>query len=537
MFAALAERWLKRRAERAGAAGLETVTLERLLCDATLGQFTASPAQRALMRAADGSPVDLPPEQMRYHFGCDEIPAVTPRILIPRTGVRAGKSLISSGGLLKSVLTCKFRRPPERDEVPGPDGLVGVRPGEFVRAVIVAPKLKLARSPLSHLVGTMRESPKLKGLLVKALAESCTVRRTDGREVTIELVAADSGGAGLRSTWLAGALFDEADFHDDEDAAVNLPEQIRAARTRLLAGAQMWIPSSPWTDAGPFHEMFTASFGKPLVNETLAFHSDSRSMNPTLSRADEEAERKRDPENAAREYDAIPIPAGTARFFPDDAIAKSINPDRPTTLPPVRDVLHYAGADWGLTKNSSVQAIARPEGGKARLTFVDELRPTAEESVSPAMTVPRFMRQAMTYGCKTVRGDHYLAPLRREERDKFVASLAFEHRASVPTFEAFDPNRDAQAALFTELRRRMQDGHVELPNDPRLLSQLKGATVAHLPGGATKVILPKQGHAHGDVLMAVALAIVACPDAEKPRHPKPPPPAIMNFETMGFGIG
>jgi hypothetical protein len=406
-----------------------------------------------------------------------------------------------------------------------------------VRSVIVAPKLKLARSPLGHLVGTMRESPVLSKMLVSVNKESCVVRRPDGREVTVELVAADSGGAGLRSTWLAAALFDEADFHDDADAAVNLPEQVRAARTRLLPGAQMWIPSSPWTDAGPFHDMFTEGFGKPHKNETIVFHSDSRSMNPTLDREMEAAERARDPENAAREYDAIPIPAGTARFFPDDAIAKSVNANRPLTLPPLPGVLHYSGADWGLTKNSSVQAIARPEGGKARLAFVDELRPTKEESVSPALTVPRFLKQGMAYGCRTVRGDHFLAPLRREERDKFCKSLADdEARQRVPEFEAFDPNRDAQAALFTELRRRMQDGRVELPNDPRLLSQLKGATVAHMPGGATKVVLPKQGHAHGDVLMAVALAIVAVPIDER-RVPKPPPLATMNFDTMSVGIG
>ena len=74
-----------------------------------------------------------------------------------------------------------------------------MRPGELVRAVIVAPKLKLARSPFQHLVGTMQASPRLAKLFAEEPnKESCVIRRPDGRTVLIELVAADVGGAGLR---------------------------------------------------------------------------------------------------------------------------------------------------------------------------------------------------------------------------------------------------------------------------------------------------------------------------------------------------
>lgn len=497
--------------------------LEELLCNPRLGQFPASPVQRALMRAADGLPVDLPPDRMRFHFGCEQLPQKKPRVVIVRTGVRAAKSLIAAMALAQGSLTCRFRRPPEADEIAAPDGLVGVRPGELVRTLIVAPKLKLSRAPLHHLKTTLQNSKALAPLLTKPQIETCTMKRSDGNEVLVEMVAADSGGGNLRSTWLASVLFDEADFHDDEGAAVNLADNFRAVTTRVLPGGQIWVVSSPWTDSGPFHEMFTKAFGNP-DGHTLAFHSDTRSMNPTLSREDEEAERRKNPENAAREYDAIPIPAGTARFFPDDAITKSVNPRRDLTLPPKPGVLHFSGADWGLTKNSSAQAIARPEEGKAVLVFTDELRPTKEASVSPGLTVPRFLRQGMEYGCRTVRGDHYLAPLRREEREKYLETLDGQ-KNHVPEFEPFDPNREAQVELFTELRRGMLAGEVELPNDPRLIAQLKGTTVAHLPGGATKIVLPKHGHAHGDVLFAAALALVACMESLVKREAPPLPGA------------
>lgn len=543
-FAAIWSQRRQAKAERVDSAG--ELTLEKLLCDPRLGKFTASPVQLGLVRAVDGVAFELPPkfaddgsvsvspaERMHFHFGLDRLPTLAPRIIIPRTGVRAGKSLISALGLLKSVLTCKFRRPPEPHETPDADGMVGVRAGEFVRAVIVGPTIAHSRAAMGHIVGTMKASAALKKLLVSTLKNSCTVLRPDGNEVTIEAVAASAGGAGLRSTWLAGALFDEADFHDAEDAAVNLPEQVRAARPRLLAGAQMWIPSSPWTDAGPFHEMFTAAFGKPMVNETLAFHSDSRSMNPTLSRSDEAAERQRDPENAAREYDAIPIPAGTSRFFPDDAIAKSVAVGRTAHLASLPGTLHYSGSDLGFRKNSSALALSRYENRKVRLAYHEELRPTREASLKPSEVVRGFAKKCIEYGARTLRGDLHYADTAIEELQKFRDEFTGD-KPRVPSFEEFEPSRDAQAALFAEFKRRMQEGLVELPDSPRLLSQMKATTSRPMPGGAIQIVLPKQGHAHGDLLMAVVLSVCATP-CEEPRAAAKP--QVFGQRRMASGGG
>lgn len=536
-LAAISDRFAARREERLRnrdmrqevqtiAAG--AFTLERLLCDPQFGDFRqASPVQRAVVRAADGLPVDLSrcatgthEERMKFHFGCDKLPNIRPRMMVLETGVRAGKTMLAAAGIVRSSLTCRFRRAPEGDEIPDADGLIGVRRDEPVRTPIVGPTLDHCRKAFSDVTSLMTRSPVLSAMVIKPLTNSLLFQRPDGYRVLIENVSTAAGGSNLRSTWLAGVFFDEADFHGAEDAAMNLNEQLQAVRTRMLPDSQIWVASSPWSDSSPFHTLHSKAFGFPSA-DVLAFHSDSRSMNPSLDKALEASERETNPTNAAREWDAIPLPSGSSRFFPEDAILKSINPDRPTMLAPT-PAKHYAGADWGFEKNSSALGIARneycaalplaPAGYKARLAYHEELLPTREESLRPKVVVRSFAKRAMEYGCKSIRGDHYLAGIRRTEFADFKDTFAdgFD-RARVPAQEEWDPNRDAQTELFTELRRRMQAGQVELPNDMRLLTQLRGVTSKPVPGGSVKIILPEQGTAHGDLLIAVALALVAVP--------------------------
>ena len=556
-LAAISDRFAARREERLRnrdmrqevqtiAAG--AFTLERLLCDPQFGDFRqASPVQRAVVRAADGLPVDLSrcasmthEQRMKFHFGCDKLPNIRPRMMVLETGVRAGKTMLAAAGIVRSSLTCRFRRAPEGDEIPDADGLIGVRRDEPVRTPIVGPTLDHCRKAFSDVTSLMTRSPVLSAMVIKPLTNSLLFQRPDGYRVLIENVSTAAGGSNLRSTWLAGVFFDEADFHGAEDAAMNLNEQLQAVRTRMLPDSQIWVASSPWSDSSPFHTLHSKAFGFPSA-DVLAFHSDSRSMNPSLDKALEASERETNPTNAAREWDAIPLPSGSSRFFPEDCILKSINASRPTFLPPT-SARHYAGADWGFEKNSSALAIARnewcegspaPAGYKARLAYHEELLPTREESLRPRAVVRQFATKGMEYGVKTIQGDHYLSGIRLTEFNDFRATFADSHdKARVPSQEEWDPNRDAQTALFTELRRRMQDGQIDLPNDLRLLTQLRGVTSKPVPGGSVKIILPSQGTAHGDLLIAVALALVAVSIS---KAEAPAPRARRQLPTNTYG--
>jgi hypothetical protein len=516
-------------------------TLEQLVGAPDLGALPLSPAQRALCRAADGLPVaNLNGPSLNFHFGIDasRLPKVAndqreyivperPRVVVVSAGVRSAKSIIGAiAALLHSSLNAVFRRKPEHpDEIGGPDGLVGVRPGELVRALIVAPFKHLSRAPMHHLIGAMNASARLRLLIHREGAEFIEIKRRDGAIVRVELVAAAPGGANLRSTWLAGILFDEADFHDDEDAAVNLREQVDAVIPRMLPGAQIWVVSSPWEDSGPFHEMFqsgdgsgSSGWGKP--GRYLSFHSDSLSMNPTLDRADIEAARKRDPTMAAREYDGVPLPTGATGFFPEEAITACFFRPEPYNLP-ANDATHWGGADLGFRKNSSALTLCRQEtrdvGGrrvaKVVVAFMEERIPQKGAPLKPSEVCHDFAETALNYRAGSVEGDIHYADTAKEE---FAKTRAKDGRTI--SYEEFHASAENQTDRCTELRRRMLERLVEGPADPRLIKQLKDTKMRKMPSGI-HVVLPKHGAAHADVLMSLVLSATQVPlDVSEERH-------------------
>ena len=497
--------------------GVSTLTLERLCEDPTLGDLPLSPAQRAFCRVADGLRPDLSAERMHFHFGLDVWPdeAGRPLIVLARTGVRGGKSLIASGSLLRNTFNAQFRRPPKEGERPGADGLVGVRKGEYVRAVIVAPYLRLTKAPFEHLKGTLAKSERLSRFVVgEPNTERVRIRRPDGNEVDIEPVAAAVGGANLRSTWVTGALFDEADFHDDEGHAVDLVEQIRACTPRMLPGGQIWIVSSPFTDSSQFHQLFTDAFGHPLhadgsSKRTVAFHSDTLSMNPTFDRSTIEQARKTDPDQAACEYDAVPRTSGSLNFFPHAAIIAACSRPEPFNLQP-NGAPHWAGSDLGLAKNSSALALAHHQDGKTVLAYYEERIPVKGQRLSPSEVCASFAATCVKYKATSMRGDNHYGETAVDEfralREKLGVQL---------TYDEFACNSANMLEVFTEFKRRMLEGLLVLPADPRLIKQLTDTKIGRAPGGGVKVVLPIHGAAHGDLMLSIVLACVQVP----PRAP------------------
>lgn len=515
------------------------LTLERMLDDRGLVKTGLSRVQRAFVRALDGTPQDatapsgvkfvpLNADELTRHFGQPSIAAIRPTVAIPMTGVRAGKTLLSALALVHSVLTCSLRHKPTEQELtdgvlPDDDGQVGVRPGELVRAVIVTPKLVAGRQAFAYIAGAFKNSPRLAKCIVHQTLEKLIVKRPcDGHNVLIELVAMSAGGTNLRSTWLAGVIFDEAAFADGssgEDAGVvNLADNYGAAVTRMLPGALLLLPSSPWDDSGLYYKMWSEArktFGEVdedgYPSTILSFHASSREMNPALSPKLEADARRANPQEAAREYDAIPLSGKTNLLVPRHVMERIVNTVRPVDLPYVAGVDHHAAADLGFRRNSSALGIARVEdrivNGRTRdvavLVFSKELIPPQGQPLKPSEVVKDFGTVCQAYGVHVLEGDRHYA-------DSAIERLA-ELRGPMVGFKEFDSGKAAD--LFTRFRDLAAEGLVELPNEPRLIGQL--GKIMLLPGskGQMQVVLPKQGRAHADLALAVVMALVRAADA------------------------
>jgi hypothetical protein len=75
----------------------------------------------------------------------------------------------------------------------------------------------------------------------------------------------------------------------------------------------------------------------------------------------------------------------------------------------------------------------------------------------------------------------------------------------------------SKTAIFGELRARLYDGSLRLPDHPRLTSELRRLRTRYTAGSAA-VQNPRVGGSHGDMAQALALAVFELRQRAKPRR-------------------
>ena len=106
-------------------------------------------------------------------------------------------------------------------------------------------------------------------------------------------------------------------------------------------------------------------------------------------------------------------------------------------------------------------------------------------------------------------------------------------RNQVPSYQEWSKKPVETSDMYTELRRRMQEGQAEFMHDPelgpRLREQLTQTTYYPGTGGIIKIVLPKIGWSHGDLLetTAIAVTMVELRPVEHTRR------STVQRETMG----
>ncbi len=455
--------------------GVKLTSAQRVLCAVAFDG-----TQPSRLRSSDR-------EVARRIFGdIDEVPPEAREVLCAVCGARAGKTYVLIAlRMLHLALTVD---------------LASLAPGEVASGIIVAPDMRLARQALRYVSGAVDAVPALKPLVSGQSTDSISIAR-DGHAVVIECLPATRGGSAVRGRSLVGAGLDEAAFFRDADYRINDEEVFKALAPRVMPGGQLVIASTPWAEAGLLHSLFEANHGRPSTS--LAAHAPTTLLRDDIrTRAMVARERLRDPDNAAREFDAEFMSAGTGQFFDPLTIDASIDRSRPLALehPPGGEC--SIGADLAFNSDHSACVAvfgARTADGSDIFVLADllELRPEKGKPLKPSEVVAQFSAFAKARGSSALVADGHYKESAREHLEEH--GLLFVEAPGGQT---------GKVATYLKTRALFNDRKIRVPNYPRLVNQLKAVVSKPTPGGGLSISSPRRGAGgHGDIASAFVLAL------------------------------
>lgn len=450
-----------------------------------------SVGQRALLRVTvDGAePKDLEGaerEAAALMFGpsVETIPPAARAVLAIVGGARWGKTYLP--GALYSLWRALFA------------DLSTLAPGELAVALAVARDMRLGRILLRFAVGAAQSHPHLRGCIRRVHADAVELVRPDKQPVSIEVLPASAGGAALRGRSLVSAVLDEAAFFRDENYAVNDADIFKAVAPRVLPGGLVVVQGTPWAEAGLLFDLFTANHDHPRT--AIAAHCPTLLMLPTERNQQVVArERERDPDNAAREFEAEFMPAGSGLLLDPAALRDATDATLPVRLPPVK-TRAVAGFDFGPTRDATGGVVLRigPDGRiESAETF--ERKPVKGTPLVPSQVVREFCEVAKAHGAREVWADAF-----------YREAIAEHVRANGLTFVPAPAGNAGNVLQAGVVRELVHGGRVVIPAAQReLVRQLGELALRPMSGGAFKLHSPRRPGSHGDVARAFLLAAYA----------------------------
>lgn len=453
-------------------------------------------AQRAFALVAfDGAqPRDLSlgeREAAREIFGAIAVvPPLARAVIAMIAGAQSGKTYLGALRLLHLAITCDLSR---------------LAPGERAFAIIVAPDLRLARQALRYAYGAAHGSF-LRSWLRSESADGFVIERPDGHRVAFEVLPATRGGSALRGRRLVGVLLDEGCFLLGEDHVVNDVELFSAIAPRVLPDGQILFFSTPWARLGLLFELFSKNHGAPKT--ALAAHAPTR-----LMRGDDPhivgiiaRERERDPENAAREYDAQFVDASSALLRGEDVDAAV---DRGVLRRPYRSgVMYRIAIDIGLRRDRTAICAFHLEmregngGPPVRMLVIDAmviLKPGLLHRVSIDDVDREVAALCSAFHVHQVHGDiayaDAIGPMLRQRGIRFIE-------------EGMHPA--AQRKRAAALGARFASRAIKIVDEPILIAELKDVRIQRSSGGAESI--GAVGSKHDDTVDVTLLAEGASSD-------------------------
>lgn len=427
-------------------------------------------------------------------FGaCDRVPDAARSTVAAVCGGRAGKSYVL---VALRLVWGMYRR-----------DLRSLAPGQQAVALVVAPNDRLRQEVVNYALGAIRSHDALRATLRLPrgtkdddIVSGFSVERPDGKRVAFEAGVATRGGYGGRGRSLTDFAMDEAAFFRDASYKVNDAEIFKAASPRVLPGGQTIIASTPWAESGLLYEFWQRNWQKPT--DAVVAHAPTLVLRPD-AREMVEREYLRDPENADREFGARFMRGGTTLFFEPSALDAAVDKSLDDGRVPVSGDVVAAGGDFGFRSDSSALAICHRSGGLHLIAEILEMRPDDGAPLKPSATVAKFAERMAEHGARYLMADgHY-----RETITEHLTARRLAY-AAAPA---------APAEAYMRVRAMLRQGCVRLPNNPRLLQQLREVQGRPLPGGGMSIVHPRwRTGGHGDIADAVVYALYQLGGVEVP---------------------
>ena len=488
--------------------------------------LTLTTAQRTICLVAfDGfEPCELDDEHQAAAvqiFGpVERIPQAARKILAAVCGARGGKTYILSAMYsLWRMLTADLSL---------------LAAGETAFAPVVAPDKKTARQVLAYVRGAVENHPELSGTVESSSEDSIALRRSDGRVVALEVLAASRGGAALRGRSMVSAVLDEAAFFRDQEAKVNDVDIFDAVHARVIPGGMVVVASTPWAETGLLHKFYADNFGDPRT--ALVAHASTlllRDNDPDYVEM-VEAVRAVDPLKADREYDAKFTPVGSGLFFSPVSIDRAVTDEPLEKLRPANGYTGRLGfgGDLGLRHDSSALVVLHEYGDEVHVVEVLEIQPTRDAPLRLSAVCRDFAEVILRHtGSSFIADQHAIDPAR-----EFIAP----HEIAI---EEAPAGQAGKVDTYTIARQALHSGRVRIPRRyEKLARQLREVIGRPLPGGGISIQSPRNNGGHGDIASAFVLALWDLESKGKTLSPDerngllPPLSCASRWEGMGRGF-
>ena len=424
----------------------------------------------------------LPPDQRAIAvemFGGDiVVPEMANEVLVFRCGRGSGKSTLSAAHSVYRMVTAD---------------LSSVGAGDVAACIVICPDRDEAEDTLNKARAMVENSPDLRHTMVRSFARGFHLKRHDGRLVRFLSIAKSKRGVAGRGKSLIQVILDESEFVAPSDASkiVRDVDIISAVTPRIIEGGRLILASTPWPAESETSRLFEENFGKPKT--ALAARATTllmRDHDPfwVKKRAKLMAD---DPATAEREYDCIPRSA-EGSFFDSDAVDRAVGPIRATYTKAT------CGIDLGFRNDASACVVTERQGQLVVVPYLDMLSPKPGEALVPSKVCSGFVQIAKKHHCDFLVADAVYVESARES--------AREHHMQVMDGPSVKGDKEESHIYLRDLLR---EGKLVIPDDRRLISQLKSYIAVHQSGGGLRFVPPRLQGNHCDLVAALINAVWA----------------------------